>query len=1024
MRKKICQLLILGTALAVSGAEQFYPVFFKQDPGIVIDGKLSGDDWNDIKNELKFLPGKGKQGNSKTFTFKGEKDLSAAVKCAYRPDGLYFGFNVTDDKHRQKCSGAKAFMGDHVEVLIDLQPALAVKGSPFGKKQFQILFSPGSLDGKIKAESFMSKPVRQNLSLPIAARKTPSGYTMEAFVPWSVLELKKHPSSQMEKVIALDFLISDTDGETPRQEKYLFAGKAPFDIKRGRLCPAYLSDSRGTLPADLSITPRKILVKDLLLDSSKLKAEAAFDFEAVDGTVPVLNVTGFNVSSGSNYSGYAALLTLRVNGKNLTAAMLRNKPNQVMLRNGRKYTYVTPRGEICLPYTKGVKNLPSFGHKNYIFRDRQDWCHFEFDLSKLVKKGKNTITAEIPVFKGKKKVYPVKLTELSFTLSGTPSKVKRPAPTGAIPLIVPGKVLPTKAQFAIDNTKKIISVTHNGEKYLLKSTWSIPEGRLVTAGNKYFTLKREIIRKKELIVLKDTIKNITKTDLPVQHFHEITAPAESSFLLNSFEVSKNMRDFIANHANNSTFVRQKKSGLGIFPLDDVTRVHGENYVKSDTTAGLADRTLVLPPGKSITTEIALIPSAADYYDFLNILRRELDVNFTLKGSMIPLSNWWFYVNVWNHPKDRAKSIRQIKDIVKYTGSHYAWSFLNFSGASIGNAIDGSNRPLHLKNYIERDMKSYKKLLSLLAEAAPKLSLSVYYHCFIDYWPESEKRYSDDAVINAYGEKESYFRSNNPNKSSGIYMPTLNNKFGKDCEKCIDRILKEFHPENAFFYWDEFTICKVNYSYNDRHWDGFSGDIDPKTFKLLRKKSSLTLASGDFRHAMVKKIKAAGEDVMVNSQPRLRRIRKEKIMSFTETAQIDNCSRVQVYTPLQLGNHLIGKNAADSAVIYRQMLEGLDYGVLYYYYHIRYVPDHHTLTQHMFPITPIELHKGYIIGREKIITKVSGLYGWDDASKHEVHVYDDKGWPAKDFKAPVKVVNGKTYTELRLPEDYSAVIIRK
>ena len=183
-------------------------------------------------------------------------------------------------------------------------------------------------------------------------------------------------------------------------------------------------------------------------------------------------------------------------------------------------------------------------------------------------------------------------------------------------------------------------------------------------------------------------------------------------------------------------------------------------------------------------------------------------------------------------------------------------------------------------------------------------------------------------------------------------------------------------------------------------------------------------SGDFRHTMVKKIKAANFDVMVNSQPRLRRIMNEKILSFTETAHIDNCSRVQVYTPIQLGNHLIGKQAEDPAVIYRQMLEGLDFGVLYYYYTIRYIPDHHTLTQYMFPITPLELHKGYIIGKEKIITKVSGLYGWDDSSKHEVHVYDDKGWPVKNFEAPFKTVKNRTYTELRLPEDYSAVIIRK
>lgn len=1020
---KILPLFLAATVVCVTAAEGVYPVYYKQDPGIVVDGRLSSDDWGDIRNGLKLLPGKGKQGNGRTFKFKGNKDLSATVKTAYRADGLYFGFNVTDDKHRQKCTGAMAYKGDHVELLIDLQPTLGGKETRFGKKQFQILLSPGALDGKSKPECYMYHPVKQNLTLPVAALKTDSGYTLEALIPWNVLGLKKQPVAQLEKTIGIDFLISDTDGEVPLQEKYLFAGQAPFGIKRGRLCLAYLSDSRGTVPAEVADAGNRVLAKNLLLDGRTKKVSFSVECDRSAGIVPVLKLTGYNFSPNSNYSGYSPILKLTVNGKTVNGRMLRNKPNQVILKNGRKYTFVTQRGEVCLPYTKNLKSLPVYGHRNYIFRDRQEWCAFEFDLSALVRRGKNTITGEIPVFKGNK-IYPVMVTELSFGYSVAPSRVKKGAPAGAIPMIVPSRVIASKAQLFPDKKKNEITVTHNGEKYLVKSFWSIPEGRLVTSGNKYFTLKREIIRKKELIVLKDTIRNISGKDLPVKHFHEITAPRESVFHLNSFEVSKSMRDFIANHANSSTFVKQKKSGLGIFPLDDVTRVHAENYVKSETTAGLADRTLVLPPEKTLTVEIALIPSKPDYFDFLNILRRELDVNFTLKGSMIPLSNWWYYVNVWNRPKDRAKAVRQLRDIVKYTGAYYAWSFINFSGANFGNAIDGSGRPLHLKNYVAGDLKSRERLHSMLKEAAPGLSTSVYYHCFIDYCPESEKIYSDDAVVNAYGQKESYFRTSNPNKSSGIYMPTLTNRFGRDCEKCIDRILKKFHPANAHFYWDEFTACKVTYSYNPRHWDGWSGDIDPKTHKLLRKKSSLCLMSGDFRHAMVKKIKAAGEDVMVNSQPRLRRIMDEKITSFTETAQIDNCARVQVYTPIQLGNHLIGAGAADPAVIYRQMLEGLDFGVLYYYYHLRYVPDHHTLTQYMFPITPVELHKGYIIGKEKIVTKVSGIYGWDDGSKHEVHVYDDKGWPVKNFKAPFKTVKGKTYTELRLPEDYSAVIIKR
>ncbi|MBR2872016.1 MAG: hypothetical protein IKB99_00840 [Lentisphaeria bacterium] len=1019
MKKFLLSFLFISAAF-LSGAEKVIPICFKQDPGIVIDGRLSRTDWADIKYEVTFAPGRGKQGGYKIFKFKGPQDISGSVKVAYRADGLYFGFNVVDDVHKQKCTGRTAFKGDHVELFLDLEPLFAGKTTAFGKKQFQILFSPGAFDGKIKPEIFMYHPVKQNLTTPVAAVKTPAGYSLEAFLPWSVFGLKAAPSTSTGKLIAMDFLISDTDGEEPAQEKFLYAGKSPYTMARGRMLNFYLSDSRGTLPADLNVSGKINFCKDLLLDGKTPEKVYSFDFTPVAGATPVLNFYGWNVTAGRNYAGYGGVLKIEVNGKAVAARMLRNKPEQAVMKNGKQYFFFSSDSRLILPYIKNHSVLPGPKSRYYIFRDQEDWCGFELDISSLLRKGKNIIKISIPV---KKKIYPVMIRELYFSLSAVPSKRKAPAPTGKIPVIVPGSKV-VKSQFISNKNQTGLSVTVEGEKYQVRSYWSIPEGKFVSGSNKYFTLSRKIIRKKELFVLQDTITNISGKDLPVKHYHEITAPESAKFYLNSFEVSKTFRDFVANHNNSSTFVKQPKSGLGLFPLDDVTRVHAENYVKSSTTAGLADRSLVLEPGKKLTTEIAVIPSQADYFDFLNILRRELDVNFLIKGSNIPMGFWWLYVNVWFYPKDQAKVVRQLRDIVKYTDSHYVMGGYGYSGTTYGCGIDAHNRFKHPREYKAQTDAAGKKLMNYLKKAAPGACLGGYYHCFIDYWPEAEQWYADEAVINASGEREQYFRIKHPNKSSGIYIPTLHNKFGKGCEKQIDMILKKYKTGNDFFYWDEFIECKVSYSYSPKYWDGVSGDIDPKTHKLLRKKSSLCLMSGDFRHAMVKKIKAANFDVMVNSQPRLRRIMNEKILSFTETAHIDNCSRVQVYTPIQLGNHLVGKRAEDPAVIYRQMLEGLDFGVLYYYYTIRYIPDHHTLTKYMFPITPLELHKGYIIGKEKIITKVSGLYGWNDASKHEVHVYDDKGWPAKDFKAPFKTVKGRTYTELRLPEDYSAVIIRK
>jgi len=89
-----------------------------------------------------------------------------------------------------------------------------------------------------------------------------------------------------------------------------------------------------------------------------------------------------------------------------------------------------------------------------------------------------------------------------------------------------------------------------------------------------------------------------------------------------------------------------------------------------------------------------------------------------------------------------------------------------------------------------------------------------------------------------------------------------------------------------------------------------------------------------------------------------------------------------------------------------------------------LPTHPHLTSFMFPITPVELHEGFIMGEERIVTNRSGLFGFGDRSRHEVHVFNDQGREVPDCKAPLVEKNGKTYTGLRLAEDWSAAIVRK
>ena len=82
-----------------------------------------------------------------------------------------------------------------------------------------------------------------------------------------------------------------------------------------------------------------------------------------------------------------------------------------------------------------------------------------------------------------------------------------------------------------------------------------------------------------------------------------------------------------------------------------------------------------------------------------------------------------------------------------------------------------------------------------------------------------------------------------------------------------------------------------------------------------------------------------------------------------------------------------------------------------------------MTDHAYPSTPLEINAGYVIAAERIITKVSGSFGWNDASKHTVYVYDHTGREVKKHNMKTVASDGKVFTEIRLPMNWSAVIVR-
>ncbi|MPM72709.1 hypothetical protein SDC9_119685 [bioreactor metagenome] len=172
--------------------------------------------------------------------------------------------------------------------------------------------------------------------------------------------------------------------------------------------------------------------------------------------------------------------------------------------------------------------------------------------------------------------------------------------------------------------------------------------------------------------------------------------------------------------------------------------------------------------------------------------------------------------------------------------------------------------------------------------------------------------------------------------------------------------------------------------------------------------------------MIERLLQRGHGLLVaNGAPFTRRMREFHFPRFTETGSITNLVLSQLYTPISLGDHLTVKTELDA---YKDMLKALNYGSVYYYYP-DIVPANPTLTSFMFPITPVALGKGYIIGRERILTNTSGLFGWGDDSGFTAHVFDRAGRETAKIAVPKIVRDGKTYAEVRIPEGFSAALVR-
>jgi len=991
--------------LAAAGDDVSYSgIPYKPDPPPAIDGQL--DEWSTVPGTIEIH--RRDQAVYGAAAWQSPRDLSAKAWLAWRGEHLYLAAAVNDDRHLQRGRGPAMWKGDHLELYLDLAPDLDPHRNTLGTGQVHLGFSPGNLEKTgdplvdIRPEATIFTPEGVQASdIQMAAQKTSTGYVLEAAIPWTLLARLAGTTVRPTAGMPVNFEIglSDCDGPEPAQETLMTVLTTPWQHTRSRLVTSVLAgpDGKGEPP----------IRAQGVLESIELppKAEKTAGFSGLSvptGKEAVLVLKARLATP--RVAGYTPGLRLTLNGQTLNSARLTNWEREEIRVDGRAMTPAA--GE-----TFNVPYAPDFDapnrHPSYGLRSGPKLCRYELRVTDLLRPGQNTLVirnAALPEIKRTLVVADVKLE----IRTPVPVRTKRPAPTGPVPVVRPQP--PSRVPYTVVECGPASLELHLGrERFRVESEFSTPMPVWVHGPNAYFDFRREIVRRDEAILVRDTFTNRTSENLPLMHRHRVFVPGLKAVCLAGLSPT-NLETSFVDPANPTSYGATATAGVGLLPLDDVMQVHAKLFSAADHV-GLADNQLVLPAGRSYTAEWAIVPTVRPaYYDMVNAVRRLRGVNFTLPGSFAFLRA---------HPRTMTHlwSDQQFIDFVRFKNAHFicdGYGYATYKGRfPHGTVFQGLDYTV-LRQQIER-------LRRLLPEARHQL----YFHCFLDVLDEAPEKYADARLLCVDGSQATYGKP-----YERIFVPTERNSFGRDIARNVEMILGA--PPAGFgcegVYWDEFEYSRYQWHYADFSrpdcglpWDGVSGDIDPKTMKLTRLKSSVELLSQPFRLALARRI-LQGHDLVANGQPHTRTMATLHFPRFVETGSISNCAHTLLYSPIALGDHLTERSEVDA---YRVMLRALDFGCVYYWYNdVTVIPTHRHLTSYMFPITPLELGEGYLIGRERIVTNRSGRYGWGDASRHEVHVFDDQGRECPQFKAPTVTRDGQTFTELRLPEDFSAAIVRK
>ena len=495
--------------------------------------------------------------------------------------------------------------------------------------------------------------------------------------------------------------------------------------------------------------------------------------------------------------------------------------------------------------------------------------------------------------------------------------------------------------------------------------------------------------------------------------------------------------------NPTVLVRQKASALGVVAEDAIGRLQFE-AVGFSNVAGFEVKHFALDSRKSYTFRWAAYPFAkdADYFTFINRIRKDWETNFTIGGpfeflsarrrpvndaaqlkahvtrkplKVVALGPWLDYAGGQDLNRAQTKALLQkgLRTFRKVApGTRCVGEVETDWVAFRPEKIPGLNLPRHKGGYAVHPM-----LTKAQTQLVDKARLP---------WSDSFRRRTNGNIG-----VELYTRHNKPLTAINVY-PKPGNYQHKFLIGQVRFLMEEVGMDGL--YIDDFSQAK-HYSYDA--WDGATVDIAPATGKITRQYTDCSLAGIPVRKEICDYVLSRGKVVVANTCAVVPELQALPVFRFIELPMgtfnvyslkdgekppfLASLCRGHLASPIALGVGFY-KPGLSSKEYGRGLMKGLitylRNGILYYH-HDPDIPEtgpgagEYGPVNHMFPITPVRLFEGGVEGKERTITCVSGTYMWNHERTPRILLFDKVGRETKhNFKTKRTDAGRQVVIELR------------